>query len=470
IGSSLFALAALRLLTGRRLTPRQVLFVLLVGPLVGTFVALWYADSSFLQMQANPSLSLMFPGIGGLMKVGDKSTTQTDISLDQGIADSMKDRGFDKNKLHVKARGPHPAYPKRSIVPDELVRWITNFFDYNPVEFTHQNVFDNDKTKKPGGWADKPDTSEIDRDSIKSYEGRVEFDPEGRPLNPMGRTGMKGRGLLGHWGPNFAADPIITRYNPESGELEVLLILRKDTGEWAIPGGMVDYGEKLSGTLKRELNEETGVVLTEEDMNSGILVYQGYVDDPRNTDNAWMETTAVHLHLTPEKAVTIRLKAGDDAKEVKWIRFNEEILDHLYASHGDFLRNVLESMSSKNNQRPGGIDFRALPLMTQTGIESAVSAQAIGRLQQLAAGSSIRDLDKEWAGIVKQIRGRQMPYAKMQEYAAMCFARNADSRYMDMLVAGVNDILKMEEACAVRTSPEMKELLVLIETARGSTS
>ena len=28
----------------------------------------------------------------------------------------------------------------------------------------------------------------------------------------MGRTGMTGRGLLGRFGPNHAADPIVTRY------------------------------------------------------------------------------------------------------------------------------------------------------------------------------------------------------------------------------------------------------------------
>ena len=39
------------------------------------------------------------------------------------------------------------------------------------------------------------------------------------PLNPIVAlnkdmtTGIKGRGLLGDWGPNFAADPIVTFYN-----------------------------------------------------------------------------------------------------------------------------------------------------------------------------------------------------------------------------------------------------------------
>ena len=31
------------------------------------------------------------------------------------------------------------------------------------------------------------------------------------PLNPIGRTGITGRGLLPSWGPNHAVDPIVTR-------------------------------------------------------------------------------------------------------------------------------------------------------------------------------------------------------------------------------------------------------------------
>ena len=34
----------------------------------------------------------------------------------------------------------------------------------------------------------------------------------GRPRNPVGRTGITGRGQLGKWGPNHAADPIVTRF------------------------------------------------------------------------------------------------------------------------------------------------------------------------------------------------------------------------------------------------------------------
>ena len=43
-----------------------------------------------------------------------------------------------------------------------------------------------------------------------SFQGTYQVE-NGLPLNPNGRTGMEGRGLLGRWGPNFAGDPLVTR-------------------------------------------------------------------------------------------------------------------------------------------------------------------------------------------------------------------------------------------------------------------
>ena len=50
---------------------------------------------------------------------------------------------------------------------------------------------------------------------------------------------------------------------------------------------------------------------------TGKVVYRGYVDDPRNTDNAWMETTAFHFHVTDELGAMLPLKAGDDARKAR---------------------------------------------------------------------------------------------------------------------------------------------------------
>src|SRR3954464_2558370 len=42
------------------------------------------------------------------------------------------------------------------------------------------------------------------------------------------------------------------------GDRRVVLMRRRDTGTWCLPGGSVDWGETLERALARELREETG--------------------------------------------------------------------------------------------------------------------------------------------------------------------------------------------------------------------
>ena len=72
------------------------------------------------------------------------------------------------------------------------------------------------------------------------------------------------------------------------------------------------------------------------------IVDTRYVDDPRNTDNAWMETVAFNFHdESGDKIGKFDLKAGDDAKDLKWMKLSDEL--ELYASHKLFLGKVAES-------------------------------------------------------------------------------------------------------------------------------
>lgn len=122
--------------------------------------------------------------------------------------------------VHKNCRSLYPGTSlKRFNVPDDYVSWDKEWKDYNPVEYTSTIVL-----SQPI-WADLDFMK--DKDSIKSvkwnsidgnidrtsHEGNYKIEnTTSLPLNPFGRTGMKGRGLLGRWGPNHAADPIVTRY------------------------------------------------------------------------------------------------------------------------------------------------------------------------------------------------------------------------------------------------------------------
>jgi ADP-ribose pyrophosphatase len=256
--------------------------------------------------------------------------------------------------LHSKARFEKPAeYPERFPVPDHLVSWETPYPDYAPPYHVSPVVLQNDSSRNSAGWADPEDVSLVPEIPQRSFSGELCHDAMGRPLNPAGRTGIAGRGLLGKWGPNYAADPIITRINRDDRCVEMLAIQRRDNGQWAIPGGMVDKGEEVSRTLARELQEETGVVL---DMGEGDFVYQGYVDDPRNTDHAWMETTAKHLHFEHETAEKMDLQAGDDARAVRWLALTRESVRNLYASHCALVKSALVGLGRGEHGVLTGID------------------------------------------------------------------------------------------------------------------
>jgi len=240
---------------------------------------------------------------------------------------------------HVVSRTKRPEeYPKRLYVPDHMVPWSVDCPGYmeKRTDYTAPKVLAN----FPSGWAQAPDPEDVPAGEIRSYYP-LRYSREGYPLNPVGRTGFgPGRGLLGRWGANFAADPLVTW--EDKGETFALLILRGDGGGWAIPGGMADKGESLGSTLRRELGEETSVKLS---MEGGKLIYVGYADDWRNSDHAWMETIVVHRRVSKRLAKSWRLKAGDDAAKVVPMRLTPQFIDGMYASHGAFIKMALPKLA-----------------------------------------------------------------------------------------------------------------------------
>lgn len=133
----------------------------------------------------------------------------------------------------------------------------------------------------------------------------------------------------------------------------MVAIQRKDNGMLAIPGGMVDAGEKIGSTLKREFIEETLNNATESEVEQVLRlfdencteVYTGYVDDPRNTDNAWMETKACNFHdSTGQVLDAVKFEAGDDAQSVRWLDVSGEL--QLYASHKDIVKQVADKLDA----------------------------------------------------------------------------------------------------------------------------
>ncbi|KAL1440880.1 hypothetical protein MTO96_009051 [Rhipicephalus appendiculatus] len=254
-------------------------------------------------------------------------------------------------RLHTKCRGA--TYPGTNVqrlnVPDDKVPWTVRWPDYKPPEYSIPGL-----SSKP--WAD-PELGADFSPCWNTLDGNVD------------RRSHEGT-YAGGGGPNHAGDPIVTRWKRDAGGnkvmnqcsqlpvLQFVAIARRDSGEWAIPGGMVDPGELVSATLRREFSEEAmnSLSLSEKDKHAlekslelffskGIEVYKGYVDDPRNTDNAWMETVACNFHDDSGNITgKFTLEAGDDAAKVKWTDINKEL--RLYASHSDLVHKVVQRLKA----------------------------------------------------------------------------------------------------------------------------
>jgi ADP-ribose pyrophosphatase YjhB (NUDIX family)/inosine-uridine nucleoside N-ribohydrolase len=260
----------------------------------------------------------------------------TDSALVKDLLAALATESLNPPMRRKSRIGTAPGYPPRQHVEEQDAPWTKSLPNYRPPEYTATTVLQHE-----GDWADPQDVRAVKRRFLtRTSQGEVAvlLDEQGRPLNPLGRTGLRGRGLLGRWGRNQAGDPLLTRLDPESGRLQLLVIQRKDSGQQALPGGMVDEGEEIADTVARELHEETGANL---DFKEAEVLFTGVVDDPRNTDNAWMETTVLHKHLTAEEQSTLMIRAGDDARAVDWVDVDRTLLASMYASHADYVRLAL---------------------------------------------------------------------------------------------------------------------------------
>ncbi|KAF8767625.1 Hemocytin like protein [Argiope bruennichi] len=228
-----------------------------------------------------------------------------------------------------------------------------------------------------------------------------ELDEEGLPRNPMGRTGLRGRGCLPQWGPNHFVYAIISRWQAVESVsyrdyLEVVLLV--DDQDISIPGGFVttenpysiisalfhcetvwwteedmiafflslaqapdtshsedeclqakegtDTQQPTEVSEKSSAEKERIVKSTDEvDATEGPFIFQrlkrGYMDEAINTDQSWCEAEVWHFHYNVPCLIDEKFKAN-----MLWSQLDETVLQKIPIGQASFLHSVAKKMKA----------------------------------------------------------------------------------------------------------------------------
>jgi len=127
--------------------------------------------------------------------------------------------------------------------------------------------------------------------------------------------------------PKLTVDGVIFK------DKKILLVKRKNPpfkGKWALPGGFVEYGEKVEDAVVREIEEETS-------LKTSIIEIVGIYSDP-DRDPRGHTVTIVYL-LQISSGV---LHFSDDADDAKFFDVNE--LPELAFDHSDIVKDALRKV------------------------------------------------------------------------------------------------------------------------------
>ena len=133
--------------------------------------------------------------------------------------------------------------------------------------------------------------------------------------------------------PSVTADGIVLKGN------DIVLIKRGKEpfkGSYALPGGFLNYGERLEECAVREVLEETGVKTIVVEL---VGIYSSPDRDPRGHF-----VTAVY-HLEPVGGM---LKAGDDAKDAEWVPLDK--LPKFAFDHGKIIQDFLSKRKERSTE------------------------------------------------------------------------------------------------------------------------
>jgi ADP-ribose pyrophosphatase len=209
--------------------------------------------------------------------------------------------------FNLKIRGEKPSsYPRRLRVLIDEALWAVPCPDYQPPYHVDPSVL----------------------------EMAADLDDADRPLNPRGRTGIAGRGLLGRWGANPMVAVVVTRINRETLAPEVLLGKLEESGALSLPRSFVAKNETAEAAIVQMLEQCIG----RPPDRQGEVIAEGYSYDERQTDHAWVELEAQLYHMDADAQPSALQSSGAGIQDIEWWPLEPATINGLPSNQAGLVR------------------------------------------------------------------------------------------------------------------------------------
>ncbi|WNB91231.1 NUDIX hydrolase [Bacillus sp. NEB1478] len=117
----------------------------------------------------------------------------------------------------------------------------------------------------------------------------------------------------------------------------ILLQKRSDNGHWGLPGGFMDFNETVQDTARREVYEETGLVLKKLEL-FGIYSGSDYEKTFENGDQVAM----VHIVFTCRDYEGTLVQQNEESLENEFFPL-DHLPNDLFLDHKIFLEDLLST-------------------------------------------------------------------------------------------------------------------------------
>jgi ADP-ribose pyrophosphatase len=230
---------------------------------------------------------------------------------------------------HLQIRSEKPEnYPARYRISIDMASWNVPVEAYKPPYFVSEEVLANDRLKLEEGFADPE--GKWEHEDFITWGKPYQRDDQGKPLNPIGRTGIQGRGNLGLWGSNPMIILLPIRYAPETKQLEILI------------SSQPHAEDIICVHLRRGETEEVAFQRATEKIGEiskyrTTKIHEGYLYDPRQTDHAWVDAQVILIYWSDEEDAE-----GVESEDRIWKDLDHTLINSLHSSHGIVVRKALQ--------------------------------------------------------------------------------------------------------------------------------